>query len=75
MDKKVNREPIDKWINENYPDGQAKLGRKSQVSSNSIAKIRLGWVPKNRDARMRLAKALGVEHDTLFVPFEDSEAS
>jgi len=75
MRLKVNRELIDKWIEDNSPDGIGKLGMLSKIPTNSLAKLRLGWVPKDILKRESLARVLGVAHDELFFSTEDSEAS
>lgn len=57
---------IDGWISEAGRDGITKLANKSKVPSSSISKIRTGRVPKDRDQRERLARAIGVEESVLF---------
>lgn len=64
--KTVNRSIIDKWIKKNGPDGIAKLANKSLVPSNTIAKVRVGKVPKSELIRDALARALDVLESDLF---------
>lgn len=66
MKRTVKREYIDEWLKERYPDAISKLAQASQIPANSIAKIRLGWVPKNPNRRKDLAAVLGVEESELF---------
>ena len=66
MKTKVNRDLIDKWIKDAYPNGLYKLSEVSGIPAHSIAKIRLGWVPKNPLRRNDLAEALGVTESELF---------
>lgn len=73
MKRAVNREPIDNWVAENYPDAITKLASKSEVPASSIVKIRNGRVPKNADYRRRLADKLGISEDELFPPVKDDE--
>lgn len=74
MNRRVERHYIDKWVNEKYPDAITKLAIASGIPASSIAKIRLGRVPKSQDDRQRLSKALSLKEDVLFPPVED-EAS
>lgn len=67
MKSKVNRELIDRWIKEAYPNGLYKLSEKSHIPVESLKKIRLGtFIPKADDRRKSLADALGVEESELF---------
>jgi len=66
MKKQVNRAPIDEWIKNAYPNGLYKLSEASNIPVNSLAKIRLGWVPKNPVKRTDLAVVLGVQESELF---------
>lgn len=66
MQRAVRRELIDSWISEAGRDGMTKLANRSKVPASSISKIRNGRVPKDRDQREKLAKAIGVEESVLF---------
>lgn len=66
MERTVNREIIDKWIDRNSPNGLASLAIASGISSGTISKIRLGYVPEKSGTRIKLAKALIVNEDDLF---------
>lgn len=66
MKTKVNRDLIDKWIKDAYPNGLYKLSEASNIPANSLIKIRLGWVPKNPHRRRELAEVLGVSEAELF---------
>ena len=66
MARTVKREIIDFWIAEAGRDGVGQLATKSGVPTSSISKIRAGRVPKNRQDREKLAKALGVKESELF---------
>ncbi len=66
MMRTVRRELIDSWISEAGKNAVTKLSIKSDVPHSSIEKIRAGRVPKDRDIRERLAKALGVKESELF---------
>lgn len=73
MDKRVERQHIDKWLDENYPNAVTKLSMACGITANTIAKIRLGRVPKNQDARRRLSEAIGIHVDALFPPVTAGE--
>lgn len=66
MTRTVQRELIDFWISEAGRDGITKLANKSKIPASSISKIRNGRVPKDRDQREKLAKAIGVKESELF---------
>lgn len=66
MQRTVRRELIDSWISEAGRDGITKLANKSKVPASSLSKIRTGRVPKDREQREKLARALGVEESVLF---------
>lgn len=76
MDRRVERQFIDEYVDRNYPNGLAKLSFVSGVPAPCICKIRNGHVPKKQGSRLKLAAALGLEEDVLF-PFveEKKEAS
>lgn len=65
-ERRPERRFIDRWISDNNPDGILLLAQRSRVSSSTITKIRLGYVPKKRDTRLKLCEALGVTEDELF---------
>jgi hypothetical protein len=77
MKTRVNRQLIDRWIQEAYPNGLYKLSERSRIPVNSLTKIRLGtFVPKNPDRRKDLADVLGVKESELFpVPAGKNRAS
>lgn len=67
MKTRVNRDLIDQWIKDAYPNGLYKLSEKSKVPVESLKKIRLGtFIPKAPDRRKGLADALGVLESELF---------
>lgn len=66
MDIKVRRSIIDKWIDQNAPNGVAKLALESGVSTSLINKLRLGEAPKKEGMRVKIAEAIGVAADELF---------
>ena len=66
MTRTVRRELIDFWISEAGRDGITKLANKSKVPASSLSKIRNGRVPKDREQREKLARAIGVEESELF---------
>jgi len=66
MKKRVHRQLIDTWVQENGPDGVSKLALKSGVSSSMISKVRVGRVPFKIITRRALAVAIGVEESALF---------
>lgn len=68
MDRRVNRGPIDRWIDKNGPDGLLELAKLSGVSSSTITKARLGVVPKRQRTRDRLCGAMNVTEVELFPP-------
>ncbi len=74
MNRRVERQYIDKWLDEHYPNAITKLSVASGVTANTIAKIRQGRVPKSHDYRKRLSKAVGVAEDDLF-PLDGERAS
>lgn len=65
IEKRVKRALIDQWTHKNYPNGLYKLSVKSGIPASSLAKIRLGWVPKNERRLKDLADALEVSEDEL----------
>jgi hypothetical protein len=67
MKTKVNRELIDQWIKNAWPNGIYKLSEKSGIPVSSLSKIRLGtFVPRAQDRRKNLASVLGVKESELF---------
>jgi hypothetical protein len=70
MKRTVQRQFLDNWLSDHYPNAVAKLSIKSGVTSNSISKVRLGRIPKNAEVRKQLCKAIGIKEDDLFPPIE-----
>jgi transcriptional regulator with XRE-family HTH domain len=68
MTRNVNRKIIDKWIDENAPDGLSQLAVRSRVSATTISSVRRGLIPKKEITRSKLSRALGVSEDALFPP-------
>lgn len=66
MDRRTERDIIDRWIDEHGPDGLLRLADESGVSSSTITKARIGYVPKKHGTRAKLCKALGVSEQELF---------
>jgi transcriptional regulator with XRE-family HTH domain len=66
MNKRINRNLIDSWIDKNGPDGLLVLAQQSGVSASTITKARIGIIPKKYVTRDRLCKAIGVNEDQLF---------
>lgn len=67
MERRVNRELLDKWISENGPDGISRLAVESQVSAETIKRSRAsGEAPKKYSTCKLLSDAIGVEMDVLF---------
>ena len=66
MERKVDRTLIDRWVDEHGPDGLLRLAVKSGVSTSTIAKARLGQVPRRFRTRHALCKVLGVPESALF---------
>jgi hypothetical protein len=67
MSKKVNRDLIDVWIKDAYPNGLYKLSEASKIPVNSLVKIRLGkFIPRDPERRQSLAKVLNCEESELF---------
>jgi len=66
MGIKVNRGPIDLWIDRNGPDGLVKLAQKAGVSSSLMMKVRNGYVPTKASSRIKISSALSVSEDELF---------
>lgn len=73
MSRRVERQYLDEWLDENYPNALTKLSVKSGVPANSITKIRGGRVPKSHDLRVQLCEALKITEDDLFPPAETVE--
>ena len=69
----IRREIVDKWLDKNAPNGLAKLSLESGLSTHTISKIRLGYALKKEGLRLRLAKAIGVSVEDLFI--KDEQAS
>lgn len=66
VSRKIERKLIDRWVENHTPDGLLKLAQKSGVSSSTIARARIGDVPKKPITRQRLAKAVDATEDQLF---------
>jgi hypothetical protein len=66
MDKTVNRDIIDDWIDQNGPNGLARLSIESGVSPSTIGYARRGVAPKKDRTRLKLARAVGVAESILF---------
>lgn len=66
MKLRVERTHIDKWIDENGPDGLVKLAQKAGVSSSLMNKVRIGAVPKRAATRLSICGALNVSEEVLF---------
>jgi len=77
MDKRVERSIFDIWIDRHGPDGLLRLAERSGVSSSTIAKARLGYIPRRQRTRSMLCKAMGVSENKLFplVAANEDEAS
>ena len=73
MRRVVNKELINQWIADAYPNALTKLSNASKVPASSISKIRTGRVPKDFDQLKSLAKAIGVEVDELFPVLPDGK--
>lgn len=73
MNRRVERTLIDRWIDKNGPDGLLELARASGVSSSTISKARLGYVPKRQRTRDRLCSVLKVSEARLFPPVRAGE--
>lgn len=65
MDRIVNRELIEFWINTNGPYGAEKLAVKAQVSYATVGLVRRGKVP-TKAIRTRIAAGTGLIEDELF---------
>lgn len=67
MDRRLNRALLDKWISEHGPDGVSRLAIQSQVSSETIKRVRASEVaPKKLITCKRLSEAVGATVDELF---------
>lgn len=67
MTRRVNREILDKWINAFPTDGISHLAVESQVSAETIKKMRAsGEAPKKFITLKALSDAIGVDLDILF---------
>lgn len=66
MSKRVERKYIDAWISEHCPNGLLRLAEISEVSADTIVKVRLGYVPRKKGTRDRLCRALNISEAKLF---------
>lgn len=66
LSMKVNIDVFKKWIEENGPDGVAKLAIGSGISSSTIRKIRSGYVPKKVSTRREIARFMRLPEDQIF---------
>lgn len=73
MNRKVNRELIDSWIDEHSPNGLSELSVRAKVSISTIGQARRGFVPRKDRTRLKLCRALGVNEDALFPPVAAGE--
>lgn len=75
--RRVDRAVVDKWLDQNGPDGVSRLAVKSGVSASTIAKMRAGRVPVKASSRLAICRSIGVSEEVLFpaVGAEGNEAS
>lgn len=66
MARRVNKRPLNQWIDENKPSGLAKLALQSGVSTGTLDKVRAGYVPPREGTRQRISRALGISENELF---------
>jgi hypothetical protein len=66
INRTVDTKLIAGWIKSNNPRGTTKLSSASEISSSTIEKVRLGYVPRKPDTRKKICKAMGVSEDRLF---------
>jgi len=71
MKRRVHTAPLDKWIDENGPNGLVKFAIKSELSPATLTKVRGGYVPPKAITRRKIYLALGVTEDEIF-PVERS---
>lgn len=64
--RRVNLKLLNEWIEANGPDGVTKLAYTSEVSASLIHKMRSGRVPIRSPHRLKVCRAMKVEHDALF---------
>lgn len=67
MRMKLNAELLRKWIDENGPNGVAKLSVGSGVSVSVIAKMRCGFIPKRANTRRKIAEFLKIGEAELYL--------
>lgn len=73
MNRRVNRELLDKWISDHRHDGLSRLAVQSQVAADTIKKMRAsGEAPKKYITCKLISDAMGVEVDELFPQEEEA---
>lgn len=71
MDRRVNKELLNNWIQEHGPDGISRLAVESRVSAETIKRSRAsGIAPKKLSTCLLISKAVGANLDELF-PLEN----
>jgi hypothetical protein len=73
VNRRVERSYIDQFIENNGPDGLLEYAKAARVSSSTIAKARIGFVPKKRITREAMAGPLGIDEDQLFPVLQDGK--
>jgi transcriptional regulator with XRE-family HTH domain len=73
MNRRVERDILDMWIDQNKPSAVAKLALESGISASTIEKVRLGYVPPKKSTRRRLYECIGVSENELFPILPDGE--
>lgn len=68
MSTKVNRKIIDDYIDMHSPNGLEKLSVKAGISGSTIVRARNGESPTKLGTRLAICRAIGCEHDDLFLP-------
>jgi hypothetical protein len=74
MDRRVNKELLNKWIQAHSPNGISRLAVESQVSADTIKRARAtGMAPKKPITRQLLSQAMDLHVDVLFPPVTAGE--
>lgn len=63
---KVNTEMFKDWLDENGPNGIAKLAIETGLSVSLLQKVRSGVAPKKQSTRKRILAALGFNECEFF---------
>lgn len=73
---KLNTDALDEWVRKNQPMPVERLAVAARISTKTADQIiNDGFVPKQSGTRWRVAHALGVAEEILFLPARRSRSA